>query len=75
MIINHNNKIKSSIYKSNSNLVSFLAQKDEIKQLARVERGNKVVSYGKKSYISKLINKFKSDNHSGTQGYWLEVSE
>lgn len=68
-----NNK-KSSIYKSNSNLVSFLAQKDEIKQLSRVERNNQVVSYGRKSYVSKLIDCFRSDK-TPTSNYWLEVGE
>jgi len=75
MRTNYKNNKESSIYKHNSNLVSFFAQKDEIKQLVRVERDDKVVSYGKKSYLSKLINCFRSDNCSGTKSYWLEVSE
>ena len=73
MVFNKNKK-DSSIYKFNSNLINFLAQKDEIKQLSRVERDNQVVSYGKKTYLSKLINFFRSDK-TPTSEYWLEVGE
>lgn len=70
----NDNKKESSIYKHNSNLVSFLAQKDEIKQLSKIERDNKIVSYGKKSYLSKLIYCFRSDK-TPTSNYWMEVGE
>lgn len=75
MLTEPKNNKESNIYKSNSNLVSFFAQKDEIKQLVKVERDSQIVKYGKKSYVSKLLSLFSSDIKSGTSSYWLEVGE
>lgn len=63
-----NNNQEKELYKSNSNLVSFLVRKDEIKQLCKVESTNK-------NYISKLINNFKENISSGTKNYWVGISQ
>ena len=40
----------------------------------KAERDSQVSKYGKKSYVSKLIDVFRSDK-TPTSNYWLEVGE
>lgn len=51
------------IYKHNAKRTAF-----------RAERDSQVSKYGRKSYVSKLINLFSVDK-TGTSSYWLEVGE
>ena len=41
----------------------------------RAEKKNQINTYGRRNYISKLIDSWRSDSNSGTKNYWLEVSE
>jgi len=41
----------------------------------RAEKNNQINTYGRRTYISKLIDSWRSDSNSGTKNYWLEVSE
>ena len=60
--------------KPNNNLNSFINKGYEKKAAFRAERDSQVSKYGKKSYINKLIDAFKSDK-TPTSNYWMEVSE
>ena len=45
-----------------------------LKAAFRAEKNNQINTYGR-TYISKLIDSWRSDSNSGTKNYWLEVSE
>jgi len=67
MITEPNNKLDSFIYKSND--------KKTVRDLSKQERESRITSYGKKTYVNKLINLFGNLKNSGTSSYWVEVSE
>lgn len=60
--------------KPNNNLNSFINKGYAKKAAFKAENDSKIIKYGKKSYVNKLIDLFKSDNTS-TSDYWVEVSE
>ncbi len=49
--------------------------KKNLKAAFRAEKNNQINTYGRRTYISKLIDSWRSDSNSGTKNYWLEVSE
>ena len=49
--------------------------KKNLKAAFRAEKNNQINTYGRRNYISKLIDSWRSDSNSGTKNYWLEVSE
>lgn len=59
---------------SNNNLNSFINKGYEKRAALKVERDNQISKYGRKSYVGKLIDVFKSDK-TPTSNYWMEVGE
>lgn len=66
MVRNLSNKQENGLYK-------YVVQKDS-NAAYKAEKESKISTYGRRTYVSKLLDLFKSDK-TPTSEYWLEVGE
>ena len=66
--------IKEPINNKEFGIYKYIVRKD-VRAAYNAENSNKISKFGRKSYLSKLIDNFRKDSNSGTKEYWLEVSQ